>query len=70
VFSPNVLSNNSHHQERKTKKMEIKVIVFDGLISKAIARETFASVKELNEFMDIVKQVEPKASYSVLEIKK
>jgi hypothetical protein len=50
--------------------MEIKVIVFDGLISKAIARETFASVKELNEFMDIVKQVEPKASYSVLEIKK
>ena len=50
--------------------MEIKVIVFDGLISKAIAKETFASVKELNEFMDIVKQLDPKASYSVMEIKK
>lgn len=50
--------------------MEIKVVVFDGLISKVIAREVFASVKELNEFMDIVKQLDPKASYSVMEIKK
>lgn len=50
--------------------MEIRVIVFDGLISKAIAKETFASVEELNQFMDIVKQLDPKASYSVMEIKK
>ena len=50
--------------------MEISLIVFDGNISRVIARETFASVKELNEFMDIVKQLDPKASYSVMEIKK
>jgi hypothetical protein len=50
--------------------MEIKVIVFDGHISRAIAKETFASVKELNEFMDIVKQLDPKASYSVMEVKR
>lgn len=50
--------------------MEIRVTVFDGLISRAIAKESFASVKELNEFMDIVKQLDPKASYLVTEIKK
>ena len=50
--------------------MEISIIVFDGHISRVIARETFASVQEVKDFMDIVKQLDPKASYTLTEIKK
>lgn len=50
--------------------MEISIIVFDGHISRVIARETFPSVKEVNDFMNIIKQLDPKASYSVTEVKK
>ena len=50
--------------------MEIKVIVFDGNLSRVIARESFASVKEVNDFMSIVHQLDPKARLSLTEIKK
>jgi hypothetical protein len=50
--------------------MEIRVIVFDGDITRAIARESFRSVKELEDFMAVVKQLDPKAKYSLLEVKK
>jgi hypothetical protein len=50
--------------------MEIRIVVFDGAISRCIARETFASVKEVNDFMDIVRQLEPKAKFTLTEIKK
>ena len=50
--------------------MEIKIVVFDGNLSRVIARESFASVKEVNDFMDVVKQLDPKAKFSLTEIKK
>lgn len=50
--------------------MEIKVIVFDGNLSRCIARETFASVKEVKDFMSVIHELDPKAKYSVTEVKK
>ena len=50
--------------------MKISIIVFDGNISRCIARETFSSVKEVNDFMDVIKQLDPEASYKVTEVKK
>ena len=50
--------------------MEIRIVVFDGNISRCIARESFESVQEVNDFMDIVRQLDPKAKYTLTEIKK
>lgn len=50
--------------------MEIKVIVWDGDITRAIAKESFKSVQELDSFMAIVKQLDPRARYTLLEVKK
>lgn len=50
--------------------MEITVTVWNGLVTRPIAKETFSSVSELNKFMEVVKQLDPKASYLVERIKK
>lgn len=50
--------------------MEIKVIVWDGDITRAIARETFSSIEELNEFMETVRQLDARARYTLLEVKR
>lgn len=50
--------------------MEISIIVFDGQLSRVIARETFASVQEVNDFMKVINQLDEKASYKVTEVKR
>lgn len=50
--------------------MEIKVTVWNGIVTRAIAKETFTSIGELDDFMTIVKHLDPNATYIVEEIKK
>ena len=50
--------------------MEIKVTVWNGIVTRAIAKETFNSVEELKDFMAIVHKLDSNASYIVEEIKK
>lgn len=50
--------------------MEISVTVWNGIVTRPIAKETFSSVSELNKFMEVVKQLDSNAMYIVDRIKK
>ena len=50
--------------------MKIKVSVWDNTRTRILGIEDFENVKELEEFMKTVKQVEEKASYRVMAVSK
>jgi len=50
--------------------MEIKISIWNSTKVRILGVETFTSPKEVEDFMKIIREVEPKASYNVMEIKK
>jgi hypothetical protein len=50
--------------------MEIRVSIWNNTKVRILGVETFTSPKELQDFMKIIREVEPKASYNVMEVKK
>jgi len=50
--------------------MKIKVSLWDNSKTRILGIESFDNVKELEEFMKTVKQVEDKASYRVMAVSK
>ena len=59
-------------RKRKEKEKEMKIIasIWNGNKTRILAIESFDSVKELQDFMKVVNQLDDKASFNLMEVSK
>lgn len=50
--------------------MKIKASIWNGNKTRILAIESFDSVKELQDFMKVVNQLDDKASFNLMEVSK
>jgi hypothetical protein len=50
--------------------MKIKASIWDNTKTRILAIESFANIKELQDFMKELQIIEPKATYRIMEVAK
>lgn len=50
--------------------MKMKISIWDGTKTRILGIEDFDSVKDLQEFMKVINQVDDKATYRLMEVKR